>query len=97
MPVGRAVDHPSAFLAYGDETGEAEFGQVLADRRSSRAARGGQRHDVGLARAEGVQQGEAGAVGEEAEDFGGVGEVLGAGVLRVRCPRILRVLRIVRR
>jgi hypothetical protein len=57
---------------------------MLADCWPRRATGGGERGDVRLALAEGVQQGQPGAVGKEPEELGGSGELLVARALRVR-------------
>lgn len=87
MPVGQRVDHAAALLADGHQARETEFRQVLTDGGAGRAARVGERRDIRLATAERVEQHETGAVGEEAQEIGGVGKLLVARILRVRTVR----------
>ncbi|GAA1262513.1 hypothetical protein GCM10009646_58150 [Streptomyces aureus] len=60
---------------------------MLTDGGAGRAARLGERRDIRLAPAERVEQHETGAVGEEAEEVGGVGKLLVARISRVRTVR----------
>ncbi len=88
MPVPQRVHDPAPFLAGAHQPREPQPGQVLADRGPGRVARLGEGGDVGLAGGQGVQQGQAGAVAEQGEEFGGQRELLLARCARVRIVRI---------
>ena len=71
VSVPQCVDDPAAVLAGGDESGQAESGQVLAHRRAGDAAGLGEGGDVGLALTQALQEGQAGTVGHQPQDLRG--------------------------
>ncbi len=87
MVVGQGVDHAAALLAGGHQPRHPQPGQVLADGRPGRSHCRGQGADIGFVRGQGVQEGEAGAVGQQAQDPGRGLEGRRARFLRVRTLR----------
>jgi len=87
MTVAQCVDHPAPLLAGVDRAGRPQPGQMPADGGPRGTARLRERRDIGLARRQGVQQRERGAVAEQGQQCGGRRELLLAGTARVRIVR----------
>ncbi len=85
VDVGSGVEHERSFASPFDQPGEAQLGQVLADRGRGGADEFGQAGYRGLALQQRPQQFDPGRVGEHAEGLGGqVGLLLvGHGEVRV--------------
>ncbi len=84
MHVGRGVVHERALAAAADQTGQAQLGQVLADRRGGGADQFGQAGHRRLAVQQRPENLYAGGVGEQPEGFGGEVDLLVVGHLEIR-------------